>query len=284
MKLIIDSGSTKSDLVWINDNTTPFSCQASGINPFYQSEEDITNSLSNCCSDLYKLSTSEIFFYGAGCAFPDKCEIVRSALHSLFPSAIIEVHSDLLGAARSLLQNEAGVACILGTGSNSCAYDGKKIIQNVAPLGFILGDEGSGAVIGKRFIGDLLKGDFPGGVPSDLKKEFFKSYQLSSQSIMNATYKEKFPNRFLANFTHFIHRYKDTTYCQNLLHACFYDFYQRNLSQYNLAPYNESKICFTGSVAFFFQKEIRDCLKNFNRSIGIIEKSPLNGLIKFHSL
>ncbi len=155
LKLIADSGSTHCD--WVVSNRPDVVIQTKGINPFYQEKEDIKKIVGEVCEKINVKDIASVHFYGAGCSFLQKKEIVRKALSHYIPKAIIEVESDLLAAAHALCGKESGIACILGTGSNSCFYNGSSIEKNVSPLGYILGDEGSGAVIGKIFIGNLLK-------------------------------------------------------------------------------------------------------------------------------
>lgn len=270
MKLIIDSGSTKSDLLWISKEKH-FSEQTSGINPFLQDSEEIARLLSQL--PLHKEETSEIFFYGAGCT-PSKKFVVEYALQTLFPDSLVNVESDLLGAARSLFGKEKGIACILGTGSNSCEYDGSKIIKNVSPLGYILGDEGSGAVIGKHFVGDLLKGI----CPEQITIRFFEEEMLSSEEIMERIYKKTFPNRFLAQLTKHIFRHKDEEYFQSLLCENFDRFFQRNIRQYTPSL----PIRCIGSVAFYFQEELKRSATRNGFEISRICQSPMEGLAEHH--
>jgi N-acetylglucosamine kinase-like BadF-type ATPase len=200
MIIIADSGSTKTHWVAISGNGTRIDIISSGINPYYQSQEDIASDI----RDNVKFNTSgesvEVYFYGAGCANDEKKAIVRNAFTANYPTALCHVESDLTGACRSLLQHNAGIACILGTGSNSCYYDGKDIVKNVSPLGFIIGVEGSGAVIGKTFIGDLLKKQ----TTAEIEELFNKEYTYSAGDIVEAVYRKSFPNRFLAQFTKFV--------------------------------------------------------------------------------
>ena len=169
MILIADSGSTKTNWCLVEQGQIVSEIVTDGINPFYQTDMEIIALLDDqLIPKLENTDIDRIFFYGAGCSFPEKKILVSRGLVRFFGNSMIEIQSDLLGAARSLFQQEKGIACILGTGSNSCYYDGKDITQNVSPLGFILGDEGSGAVLGKLFLADCLKNQ----LPPELKKEF----------------------------------------------------------------------------------------------------------------
>lgn len=270
MKLIIDSGSTKSDLVWAADSVL-FSSNTTGINPFLQSSEEIVQLLKEM--DLHEEETSHVFFYGAGCV-PSKKKIVSDALNFLLPNAIIEVESDLLGAARSLFHHQKGIVCILGTGSNSCEYDGKEITKNVSPLGYILGDEGSGAVIGKHFAGDLLKNI----CPKEIRNRFFEEERFSAEEIMDRIYKRPFPNRFLAQLTKHIYRHKEEDYFQTLLVENFGRFFSRNICQYN----QSLPIRCIGSIAFYFQNELHEAARQYGLEISEISQSPMKGLVEYH--
>lgn len=274
MILIIDSGSTKSDFIWIKKNDIRYKSQTTGINPFYQKENDILATITNACPIEIREQTKQVYFYGAGCSFKEKCDMVQRPLQEIFSHAIIEVHNDLLGAARSLFQHNEGIACILGTGSNSCQYNGNGIVKNVSPLGFILGDEGSGAVLGKNFIGDILKGL----APIEITERFFQEENISPAVIMDKIYKQPFPNRFLAQFSKHIYQYKKEPYFHQLLITCFKDFFFRNISQYP----ESLAIGLIGSIAYYFQEELLDVARQDNRTITIIEKSPIDGLIKYH--
>lgn len=217
-----------------------------------------------------------LFFYGAGCSFPEKKAIVRNALGKIFTEAEIVVENDLLAASRALFQNERGIACILGTGANSCLYDGKQIVQNVSPLGFILGDEGSGANIGKRFVADCLKGL----MPQPLQEAFFTKMQTTAQAVMDNVYKKPFPNRYLASLCRFIYGYRETPYVQELVKDCFSDFFERNILQY---PVGNEKLGFVGSIAHYFEKELTEVAESYGFSISIILKQPMEGLNQYHT-
>lgn len=269
--LTADSGSTKTDWLW-TDGTTKHFFKTQGINPFMLNEGQIKNIITNeliCLNDFGQPNV--IHFYGAGCR-GEQCEMLKSVLHQLMPkAATIVVDSDLVGAAKALCGNDDGIACILGTGSNSGLYIGGKIVQNTSPLGFILGDEGSGAVLGKRFVGDLLKKQ----VSDELYEAFFKTYQLSIDDIIMRVYKQPFPNRFLASFAPFLHRHKeDESICQ-LLNDEFCRFFQRNINAYQRP---DLKVSFVGSIAYFFRKELQVAAQQCGYTIGKILRSPLDGI------
>jgi glucosamine kinase len=276
MILIADSGSTKTSWSLVNTrNGSLETCHTSGINPMYQDEETI-----------YKLLQKEftliipdqitLYFYGAGCINHQVNETVNHALIRYFHPAGSFVDTDLMAAARSLCQRSKGIACILGTGSNSCYYDGHEIIRHISPLGYMLGDEGSGAVIGRKFIADLLKNQLPG----DIRERFFRTYALTPHQIMEQVYKKPFPNRFLAQFTLFVHNNLQDRAVSNLVKNSFDEFFARNIRQYPEAL--QMPVHFTGSIAFHFESLLRESALNSGFEIGIITGSPMEGLIRYH--
>ena len=274
MILIAESGSTKTDWVFLGENGSLNCQQSPGINPFYQD----TTSIYRNISTLKKFdSVDQIYFYGAGCANEEKNQIVQDALLKAFPNANCEINSDLLAAARSLCGTDKGIACILGTGSNSCLYNGESIEHNVSPLGFILGDEGSGAVLGKKLVADILKNQ----APKEISDSFYKTYDLTGADIVHWVYREEFPNRFLAQFTVFLADNIGNEYVSNLVQNSFVEFFERNIKQYNKCT--ELKVHFTGSIAYHFKNELKKAADETGLTLGKILKSPLEGLIQFHS-
>lgn len=277
MILIADSGSTKTDWVVINDDNTEYSIKTKGINPFFQSEEEIATEIAEkLLPELKVREFQSVFFYGAGCAFDDKIKKVKNAIEQHISSENVIVNSDMLGAAHALCGREEGIACILGTGSNSCEYDGQEIVSNISPLGFILGDEGSGAVIGKIFIGNLLKNQLTPG----LKKKFLKEYNITPQEIIQKVYRESFPNRFLATLSPFIKSNIEDKSLRELVLNSFVEFLKKNVMQYD---YADKSVHFVGSVAYHYEEILREAGRTMNVKIGTILKSPMEGLIKYHT-
>jgi len=202
MILIADSGSTKTNWVLSQKGACIQTVNTPGINPYFQSETEIADHIGETLIPQLNIPLEDIkaiYFYGAGCTL-DKAEIVKNALSLHFPINHIEVNSDLLGAARGICGKAAGIACIMGTGSNSCFYDGNQIVKNISPLGFILGDEGSGAVLGKLLVGDLLKEI----LPATIKEKFLSQFNLTPAQIIDKVYRQSFPNRFLASLSPFL--------------------------------------------------------------------------------
>jgi glucosamine kinase len=276
MILIADSGSTKTEWSLVDQEKTIKSLITSGINPFYQDETNIVHALQTELVPHIKVFPEHIYFYGAGCADHEKISVVKNALHQIFPSAHLFAGSDLLGVARSLCQNNPGIACILGTGSNSCYYDGKEIIDHISPLGYILGDEGSGAVMGKKLISDILKQQ----LPQSICKQFFDTCQVHPADILDAVYKKPFPNRYLAQYTKFIHQNIHLPEMEELVITSFQEFISRNILQYRQASSYE--IHFSGSIAYYFKPQLSISLNTFQLKEGRITMAPTPDLINYH--
>ncbi|MDA3868024.1 MAG: ATPase [Salinivirgaceae bacterium] len=277
MLLIADSGSTKTTWSILNKNLedTIF-IETSGINPFYQNTTEIYKVL----EQEFNSDTKEIdaiWFYGAGCANNSTKKTVGDALKQFFSAKEIHIESDLMAAARALCGDKEGIACILGTGSNSCHYDGINILANVPPLGFILGDEGSGAVIGKQFLADILKNQ----MPKELTQKFFTTFKTDTAEILNHIYKQPFPNRYAAGFTRFIAENISHPELHKLVKSSFDRFLERNVLQYPKA--SSLPIHFTGSIACVFKPILEESLTKHQLTCGRILKAPMKGLIEFHS-
>lgn len=219
---------------------------------------------------------AEIFFYGAGCSSEHSKGIVREAFQKVFPDTSLVVEHDLLAAARALCGEEPGIACILGTGSNSCLYDGQQITGNVPALGFILGDEGSGTDLGKRVVADFLRGD----MPEALRERFQKRFPLSVDEVLDRLYRHAFPKPYLATFSRFLfHNLKDP-YCYELVYSSFTDFIRKNVLKY---PNQENlPVHFVGSIAFYYGNVLRQATANQGLRVGRILENPIAGLTLFH--
>ena len=274
--LIADSGSTKTDWAWVSGGKLHARFQTQGINPYMLDSKEMTSILMRELRPLLPLAPIQyIYFYGAGCR-GEQVEVVEKVLQQvLAPQETTEVHSDLLGAARAVCGKEDGVACILGTGSNSCLFCQGEIESNVSPLGFILGDEGSGAVLGRLLLGDVLKKQ----LPDHLIDDFHKTYSMSLDDIIHHTYKEAFPNRFLASFTPFLFHHKEEPTIHALLTDEFGRFFRRNVAAYH---HPELKVNFVGSIAHYFQKEIAEAAGLCGFRMGRTLRTPMEGLLEFH--
>lgn len=281
MQLIVDSGSTKTDWCFVDGAGNTTVVRTSGINPSTQSSAEIAAVLEgelcglmsekNICLDSLK----HIHFYGAGCTETSSV-LVENCLEKVFGEGVnISVGSDMLGAAKALCGNKYGVACILGTGANSCVYDGNNIVAQTPALGYILGDEGSGAVLGRLFVNALFKGR----LPEWLRDKFQEEYGLTVSDIIYNVYKKPSANRFLASFSKFI---KENIGCESLERIVienFCDFIKNNIEPYGLL---EKKINAIGSIAYFFKEQLYAAAGKCGYEIGLVVRSPLEELVKFH--
>lgn len=276
MILIADSGSTKTYWSLIKADGTCAHYYTQGINPFFQTEYEIEGFLRmTLLPQLGVNEISEIYFYGAGCATEKQISLVRSAFSKVFVYEKIEVASDLLGAARALCGDEPGIACILGTGSNSCYYDGNTIAQQVSPLGFIIGDEGSGASLGKRLVADCLKNQLPEG----LKEKFLDRFKLTQAQIVENIYSKPFPSRFLASLSLFLIENIEEPALYQIVYDGFADFFKRNVFQYD---YKDKKVNVVGSIGYHYQDVLRKVAADLSLQLGKIIQAPSEELIKYH--
>ena len=277
MMLIADSGSTKTDWCVILDNTPIKRIGTKGLNPFFQSEEEIQQELTHSLlPQLPEGTIDSVYFYGAGCT-PEKAPTLRRAIADSLPVVgNIKAYSDMLAAARGLCGREAGITCILGTGSNSCFYDGKEIVNHISPLGFILGDEGSGAVLGKLLVGDILTNQLSPAI----KEVFLKQFDLTVPEIIDRVYRQPFPNRFLASLSPFIAQHLEEPGIRQLVLGSFIAFLRRNVMQYDYTQYPAH---FIGSVAHCYKEILQEAAQETGIRIGKILQSPMEGLIQYHS-
>ncbi|MRR24120.1 ATPase, partial [bacterium] len=249
---------------------------STGINPFFVTGDEIIRLFGKELPGLKDAGVKRIFFYGTGVSNASKADIVRGALASFFGTEELFIGSDLLGAARALCQNEPGIACIIGTGSNSCYYNGKEIVANVSPLGYILGDEGGGAVIGRKLVAGILKKQLPGIVIEN----FFKAYPYTPAEILDNVYNMPFPNRFLGQFTRFISDNIHVPELQAMITSSFDEFIVRNVLSYPEA--RKYPIHFTGSIAYHFRPFLEELLLKHRLQPGIFTLTPMENLVKYH--
>lgn len=281
MILIADCGSTKIDWCLVENSKVVKQVFTCGMNAIMLTQEEMT---SRIATELvpevseYIPSIDAVYFYGAGCINDDVCGNVAEAIRASIPAKVIEVNTDLLAAARALCGHSAGIACILGTGSNSCYYDGEKICDNVSPLGYILGDEGSGAVLGKLLLGDVLKNQ----LPQHLCEKFLKQYDLDRMTIIRRVYKEPQGNRFMASVTPFLIQNIEESSIHRLVLNSFKSFFVRNICQYK--DYKNLKVNFIGSIAYYYRDVLAEAAAAVDCTVGTIIKSPMEGLIRFHSM
>lgn len=279
MILIADCGSTKIDWCLLNNGKVEKQVFTLGMNAVMLTEEEMRQRISDeLAPELAGYPVEEVYFYGAGCISEEVCGNVARAISANLPTAkTVEVHTDLLAAARALCGRNPGIACIMGTGSNSCYYDGNTICDNVSPLGYILGDEGSGAVLGKILLGDVLKNQ----LPADLCEKFLKQYDLDRLTIIRRVYKEPQGNRFLASVTPFLIENIDRKEVHDLVLNSFKAFFKRNIAQYK--DYEKLSVNFIGSIAHYYRPVLEEAAAESGCHIGTIIKSPMEGLIKFHT-
>jgi len=296
MILIADSGGTKTDWTLLYSPypshwETVAAFQTQGINPIHQSSDairmilghDLISQLSTFSRaalinskalETPLLSQIKLYFYGSGCT-PAQVPMMRQMLSEVFPPQNVEVHSDLTAAARALCQHEEGIACILGTGANSCLYDGKSIVQNTPALGYILGDEGGGAVLGRLFLNAIFKNpQF-----ADLRDLYLKATKQTQADIINKVYREPLANRFLASTSLFIKEHLDNPLLSNLVVENFRQFFRRNIVPYQRP---DLPVHFIGSMAFYYGAQLHEAAKEEGFQIGTVVKSPMEGLIAYH--
>lgn len=277
MMIIVDSGSTKTHWCLIDENGETL-IQTIGINPYQMNDEAIQEVLQK---ELYPYLKGEnvnnVHFYGAGCSTDQKCNLLDSILQNFFTTANIEVHHDLLGAARALCGHEKGVACILGTGCNSCYYDGENIKDQIHSLGYALGDEGSGAYIGKLLIRDYYQGT----MPYEVQQLFNEEFDPVLENILDRVYNQPQPSRYLASFCPFISKNISHPYLYNLVSSSFDEFFQKHVLKFEEAK--TTKIHFLGSIAFYFSDILKESADKAGLQIGRIYESPIKGLVDYHS-
>lgn len=276
MHLIVDSGSTKTIWCLVDKDQLIQEITTTGMNPYISSSEMIQAIVElEVVSQLMHVPEA-IFFYGAGCSTIEHQSLITHSLRRINNVAHVEVHHDLLAVARALCQHQNGIAVILGTGSNSCLYDGKDIIKNTPSLGYILGDEGSGSFIGKTFLADL----FYNNVPAEIKSAFKENYTYDLNYYLNKIYKEPNANAFLASFCTWLSNHREHEYVHQLLLNSFSLFIDKHIAPYGKKLSNT--ICSNGSIAFFFMNEWKEVILQKGYNVGNMEQNPISGLIKYH--
>lgn len=277
MILIADSGSTKTQWCLVDSNGNVIKeVLTKGLNPYHQSIDAIAYEIEmNLMNEIREHTIKAVYFYGAGCEF-DKKDDVRRAISLSIKCSEIEVGSDLIAAARSLLKTEPGIACILGTGSNSCTYDGKKIVENIPSLGYILDDFGSGSSLGKNFIRSCFKKS----IPQDVVDKFLTEYKLDTAIVLDKIYKQPLASRFLASTSPFILEHLDIKEVNDLVKYCFRQFFEYNVLKYD--NYKDLKLTFTGSIAHFYNGVLKDVAREYDLEIDLILHSPMEGLLEYH--
>lgn len=276
MVIIADCGSTKSDWLLIHGGRDQQLENTIGFSPFFHSTEEIKSILEReLLPKLEPAAVKEIYFYGTGVHDEHRAEIVAAALRAVFPNAAVEVEHDLLAAARATCGRNAGIACILGTGSNSCYYDGEKIRDNVPSLGWLLGDEGSGTHLGKA----LLRAKFYRELPADLSKSFDDTYPEGLDAIKDRIY-EKGANAYLATFTRFLGDNMQHPFVKHLVKSCLDEFLDRHVCKYS--GYQQVPVHFVGSIAHHFRESLLKSMEEHRLIPGVIVRKPIYPLADYH--
>lgn len=278
MILIADSGSTKTDWVVAEGHDVLHTFKTIGLNPYFVQTEEARGILQEAFAGQFdKDDIRAVHFYGAGCSSAPKQKVIGDALEVIFPNITTEVEHDMLAAARALFGNSPGIACILGTGSNACVYDGRYIAESLFSLGYMFGDEGSGAHLGKSYIADHLKER----APVEIMHAFVEKYEMSREEILTNIYKKANPNRFLASFTHFLKEQLEHPYVHDLVQACFEAFFEEQVSRFS--QYQQRKLGCIGSVAYHFREVFDKAAEKFGVQTAQMMVSPMEGLVGYHA-
>jgi glucosamine kinase len=273
--LIADSGATKAEWCLVN-NGRKKTIFTQGISPYFLNTEQIILLLNNELRGKIRVQIDQIYYYGTGCANPQNALSIKKALQHVFPGAKVQVHTDLMAAARAVCGNEKGIACILGTGSNSCYYNGKKIMKNSPGIGYILGDEGSGAYLGKKVIQYYLYDTFD----EDLRARFDAKFVTTPVEILDNVYKKPLANRYMASFAMFLAENRGHYMIENIIEDAMNDFFFQHLCKYTEVW--KYPVSFIGSVAFGFKDVILELCNSYEFEPGVILKNPMEGLVKYH--
>jgi len=278
MILVADSGSTKCDWMIIDQDNTKHKTNTMGFNPFFHSTDFILAKIQeNELFNTYQSQIKEVYFYGAGCSSAPRKLILKNALSQFFTSAEkIDIDHDLTGAALATTPFNPGIACILGTGSNSCYYDGQKVYEELPALGYILGDEGSGAYFGKILLADWLYKR----MPADLAKSFESRYTLTKEGIFSAIHQESNPNVYLASFMPFVSENKTHPYMKDMVYQGLAKFCSIHIWCFD--NFRDVPVNFVGSIAHYFKDLLKEVADNHRFTIGNIEKKPIDALAEYH--
>lgn len=277
MILIADSGSTKTDWRLIDREGNIHQAQTIGLNPYFVSDDQFLHSLRSGPLKLFTAAEiRKVYFYGSGISSSDLSEKVKSLLKQVYSLAEINVEHDLLGAARALCGNEAGISAILGTGMNTCAFDGVHIVKNVPSLGYILGDEGSGADLGRRWVQAYLLNE----APADLIDDFYKGYGAGRDIILDRVYKGERPNRFLASFVPFVRKHLGDPFMLALVKEAFGVFFDRYIIRYE--QYQEWPLHICGSIGFHFHHVLQLQAEERGITFGKVLQKPIAALTLYH--
>jgi glucosamine kinase len=274
--LIADSGSTKTQWCLLQGNKKKM-ISTQGISPYFMNDEVLASILTKeLLPKTGEIHIDEIFYYGTGCSNDTNVALIKRSLKKVYKTAKVSVQHDLLGAAKALCGNEKGIACILGTGSNSCYYNGKKVVKNSPGLGYILGDEGSGTYLGKKVLQHYLYKTFD----AELMDKFEAKYPHDRDDMLDNVYKKPLPNRFLSSFVPFLIENRGHYMIENIIEDSINDFFFNHIYKYRESwslPIN-----FVGSVAFGFKDVLKQMCNDYELKLGTVIKSPMDGLVKYH--
>jgi glucosamine kinase len=276
MIIIADSGGSKIDWRFLKKDGTIGQAHSPGFNPYYQPLNHLTSIVEEHLVPKIDEPVDKIFYYGTGVSSEKNVITIQDAFAKYWPKAHIEIGWDLLAAGRALCGTERGIACILGTGSNSCLYDGKEIIDNVANLGWILADEGSGTYIGKKFIFDYFRKE----MPEKLAGQFYQRFPFSREEVLEKVYQGEKPGAFLASFSKFIFQHIDEPYCYKLIYNSMADFCRNNVMKYD--DYKNTKVHFVGSIGFYYSDIVRQVANDLGITVKNILEGPIAGLTLYH--
>lgn len=279
MILIVDCGSTKADWALLDGGKIVKRFTTDGFNPNFCDLDIISRmTLDNIGQIVDIKQVTNVYYYGTGCGNEANVMKIKNVFSDVFKGAEIKVYSDILGSCHALFGKKSGVACILGTGSNACFYDGEKITRNAVSLGYVLGDEGSGCHIGRKIIRDY----FYGIMPMELREKFDNEFHLDRDTLIQKVYKEPYPSKYLATFSKFAYQHIENQYVVGVVESCFDDFVKYYIKPLLDEDNIQADVSFVGSVAFYFQETLKKCLEKQGIKCVEILRSPMDGLISYH--
>jgi len=274
MKLIVDSGSTKMDWIFLEKGNVAQRFATQGFNPNYSDLHDLVQT---CNGASLPNEIQSIHYYGTGCGNEQNCQLIKEVFQKQFPNAEITVTHDLMAACHALLGHEKGIACILGTGSNACVYDGETITERAVSLGYLVGDEGSGMHIGR----EVVRAYFYGFMPVNLRQQLDEAFHLELKDFIQQLYHIEQPSKYLASFAKFAGEHQDHPFMYDLILHCFDEFVKAFVLRFEACK--SLKISFIGSVAFHFQDILKECIKSHDLTMGEVMTSPAEGLVRYYS-
>ena len=273
MRLIIDAGSTKMEWILMEGNVVKSRFMTEGFNPNYSERQCLVEI---CHGASLPNEIHSIHYYGTGCGNPQNCQMIKEVFQYRFPNAEIHVTHDLMAACHAVLGHEKGIACVLGTGSNACVYDGEKVIDKAVSLGYLVGDEGSGMHIGK----EVVRAYFYGFMPEDLRRQFEAKYPLELKEFIQHLYHEEQPSKYLASFAKFAGEHKAHPYIRGLVKGCFKAFAEAFILRFGEC--RSLKVGFVGSVAYYFSDVLEETLVDYGLTLGNVLKAPAEGLVRYY--